>query len=492
MRSHKMVREKRLQKNDLKSEVEKMNKLVDDATIQNAYMQAIKIIEQVGVRFESETVREFFKKRGAQVEGDKVFLSQNLMEEALETTPKQDYRVPAQKRVVAATPFSNAPFILDDATGAIRRCNIGDAIKMYQVNETSSLYECANPGCADPVDNDAEDQFVSQIAMVLKYSNKYPSIGLRATSSTSRNGDVYSSAQRAFRLVREFYDTWDKPVMTQGICPNPPLTYDQECLDNLCAAMEERQAVSIFPCSLGFMTGPESIMGIVIHDFAMSLAGLVFVQLKSPGYPTSLSNFSTISNIRTLQPNYGSSECVFIQVIFFELCKSLSIPCVICGSYGDGTALDYQAGMEALLTTMLPFSLTEINEVWCYPGILAGFACGSFHKAILDEEMMRYCNRMLQGVEMAIDPQLTGLLAAGLEAGSFIGVGSMDTYRRDNYLTKIFNKWGIAEAGNAEKTGLAKTVQKVLDTRIAAYQLPERSAAQEKLLQPYLPSQCKY
>jgi len=474
------------------SEVEAMRKLVDDITVQNAYMQAIQIVEDVGVRFESEVVRELFKKRGARVEGDKVFIPRHLMEEALETTPKQDYSVPAQKRVVAATPFSNAPFILEDDSGAIRRCNIGDAIKMYQINETSSLYECANPGCADPVDNNAPDQFVSQVAMVLKYSNKYPSIGLRATSSTARNSDVYGSARQAFRLVREFYDVWDKPVMTQGICPNPPLAYDWECLDNLCAAIDEQQAISIFPCALGFMTGPESIMGTVIHDFAMSLAGLAFVQLKSPGHPVSLCDFSTISNIRTLQPNYGSAECVFIQVIFYELCKFLSIPCVICGSYGDGTAVDYQAGMEATLTTMLPFSLTEVNEVWCYPGILAGFACGSFHKAILDEEMMRYSNRMLQGVEMTIDPKLPELLAAGQEAGSFLGVGSMNTYRRDNYLTKIFNKWGIAQAENAAKTNLAHNVQKVLESRIAAYQLPERNATQKNLLQPYLPSQCQY
>ena len=207
-----------------------MRKLVDDVTIQNAYMQAIEIIENVGVRFESEVVRELFKERGARVEGDKVFVPCHLLEEALETTPKQDYRGLAQKRVIAATPFSNAPFILDDDTGAIRRCNIADAIKMYQINETSSLYECTNPGCADPVDNDAPDQFVAQVAMALKYSDKYPSIGLRATKSTSHNADVYDSARLAFRLVREFYDVWDEPVMTQGICPNPPLAYDQECL----------------------------------------------------------------------------------------------------------------------------------------------------------------------------------------------------------------------------------------------------------------------
>lgn len=469
-----------------------MRKFVDDATIENAYMQALEILENVGVRFEREDVRELFKKWGARVEGDKVFIPRHLMEEALNSTPKQDYSVPAKKRVVAATLFSNAPFILDDHTGVIRRCNIDDAVKLYQINETSTLYECTNPGCADPVDNDAPDQFVAQVAMTLKYSDKYPSIGLRATGSNSQNSDVYGSARRALRLVREFYDVWDEPVMTQGICPNPPLAYDQECLDNLCAAIDEKQAISIFPCSLGFMTGPESIMEIVIHDFAMSLAGLAFIQLKSPGHPTSLCEFSTISNIQTLQPNYGSAEGVFIQVIYYELCKYLSIPCVICGSYGDGTAVDYQAGMEAMLTTAIPFSLTEVNEVWCYPGILAGFACGSFHKAILDEEMMRYTNRMLQGMEMIVDPKITKILAAGMDAGSFLGIGSMDTYRRDNYITKIFNKWGIAQANNDEKTNLAYKVQQVLESRIAAYQLPQRDVAQRKLLQPFLPSQCQY
>jgi trimethylamine---corrinoid protein Co-methyltransferase len=68
----------------------------------------------------------------------------------------------------------------------------------------------------------------------------------------------------------------------------------------------------------------------------------------------------------------------------------------------------------------------------------------------------------------------------------------MAAYRRDNYLTKIFNKWGIAQVDNAEKTNLAYKVQQVLKKRIAAYQLPDRSAAQKKLLQPYLPSQCLY
>ncbi|MFP4268160.1 MAG: trimethylamine methyltransferase family protein [Spirochaetaceae bacterium] len=472
-----------------------MRKCIDDAAIQSALMQAFDIVENLGVVFEDENGGDFFDtivRRGARVEGDKIFIPRHLLEEALETTPKMDYSSPAQKRVIAAGPFGNAPFILDDETGLIRRCVIADAVKLYQVGETSALYESANPGCADPVDNDAPDQFIAQVAMALKYSAKYPAIGLRATGSNAENGDVYTSARRAFRLVREFHDLWDTPVMTQSVCPNPPLAYDRECLNNLHAAIDEQQALSIVPCSLGYMTGPESIMGLVVHDLAMSLAGLAFIQLNAPGHPTSFYSSSTISNIQTMQPNYGSSEAVFIQVVFYELCKTLKLPCAISGSYDDGTSVDYQAGMESALTTILPFSLTEVNEVCCYPGLMAGFSCGSFQKAILDEETINYTNRMLRGVDPALDHRLKEKLAEGREEGSFLYTGSMDTYRRDNYLTSIFNKHGIAQANTEDSVNLTRQVQQVLADRLAAYEMPQHSAAQRKLLQSHLPSACRY
>jgi trimethylamine---corrinoid protein Co-methyltransferase len=123
---------------------------------------------------------------------------------------------------------------------------------------------------------------------------------------------------------------------------------------------------------------------------------------------------------------------------------------------------------------------------------MAGFACGSFHKAILDEETINYVNRMLQDVDLKVDPLLLEQLVDGRDAGSFLSAGSMDTYRRDNYLTKIFNKRGISQANTADSTSLAQQVEQALSERIAAYQLPERSAAQKKLLQPYLPSLCRY
>ncbi len=469
-----------------------MKQLIDNATLQTAYEQALEILQTVGTRFEAEEDRDVLKKAGAKVEGETVYIPKRLVQEALELIPRKKYEPSAQKRVAASTPFSNAPFVLDETSGKIRRCTIEDAIRLYQINETSGLYENSNPGCADPVGNDAPDQFIVQIAMLLKYSDKVPSLGLRATSNTSYKGDVYNTARKAFRLIREFYDVWDEPVMSQGICPNPPLTYDKECLNNLRAAIDEKQAVSIIPCTLGYLTGPESIMGVVTQDFALSLAGLVFVEFKSPEHPLSFNNCSTISNVRSMQPNYGSVESVYIQVLFYELCTLLGLPCSLMGGYSDGIAVDYQSGMESLLTALTPFGLTEVDEVWCTPGLLAGFACGSFQKAILDEEMIRNANWMLRGVEAIIDPDLPRLISEAQTEGSYLSLGSMETYRRDTYLTSVFNKWGVGSAGENEKSDLACMTERILQERVASYQLPTRDITQQKLLQPHLPSLCRY
>jgi len=87
--------------------------------------------------------------------------------------------------------------IIDDLTGKIRRGNIQDAVKMYQLAKTCDLYESINSGVVDPEGNDSEDQYISQIAMMLI---------------------------------------------------------------NLTALVEEEQDITIFPCTLSFMTGPESLL----------------------------------------------------------------------------------------------------------------------------------------------------------------------------------------------------------------------------------------
>ena len=79
--------------------------------------------------------------------------------------------------------------------------------------------------------------------------------------------------------------------MGQGICPMAPLSYDEESLINLTVLVEEEQDITIFPCTLSYMTGPESLLGVVVHDIAICLAGVVYIQMLKPGTGVGFSKF---------------------------------------------------------------------------------------------------------------------------------------------------------------------------------------------------------
>ncbi len=469
-----------------------MPNILNKETIESIYEGAIDILATIGVEFEMPSTRELFKKNGAKIDGKKVYLTPSFLTRTLNLMPKYKYEPTNIKKLVAGSPFSTSPMILDDITGQSRRGNIGDAIKMYQLSETCALYKSVNPGVADPEGNDSDDQYIAQIAMLLKYSDKWPSLGLRATKSNTENGDVYTSAKKAIQLIKEIKGDDKNPVMGQGICPMAPLSYDEESLLNLTVLVEHEQDINISPCTLSFMTGPESLMGIVIHDIALSLAGAVYVQLLKPGTKVSFSNFSTMTDMKTMQPVYGSPEYLHVQIMFYEVCLHFGMNCTLCGCFSDGTRNDYQSGFESCLTTIAPYSMTDVEEIWCYPGHMAAFAGGSFNKIIFDEELMITCNRVLQGMNLSIDPLLKDKLGRSHNTKSFLTIGDVNIYRKEQRVTKIFDKRGIAHDNSSSKEDINLNANTEIKSRCSAYTLPERSKTQKDLLSKYLPTQCRY
>jgi trimethylamine--corrinoid protein Co-methyltransferase len=240
------------------------------------------------------------------------------------------------------------------------------------------------------------------------------------------------------------------------------------------------------------MTGPESLLGIVVHDIAICLAGMVYIQLLKPGTSVSLTSSSTMSDMRTMQPAYGSPEYLQIQIMFYEVCLHFEINCILGGGFSDGTRNDYQSGFESCFTAIAPYYVTVVDEIWCNPGIMAAFAGGSFKKMILDEELIVNCNRILAGLNLEFDPLLKDKLVESLSTKSFLTIGSPAIYRKEQRVSHIFDKKGIDLGNDTSDVSLDTNVLKEIEKRCSAYVLPDRSKAQIKLLQEYLPTQCKY
>ena len=90
-----------------------------------------------------------------------------------------------------------------------------------------------------------------------------------------------------------------------------------------------------------------------------------------------------MTDMRSLQPAYGSPEYLHVQIMFYEVCLHFEMNCVLCGCLSDGTRNDYQGGFESCLTSIAPYYMTHVEEIWCYPGLMAAFAGGSFKKMIV-------------------------------------------------------------------------------------------------------------
>lgn len=149
-------------------------------------------------------------------------------------------------------------------------------------------------------------------------------------------------------------------------------------------------------------------------------------------------------------------------------------------------------GVESFLTTLLPFGLTDIDIAYCYPGLMSAFYCGSFVKAIYDEETMRYVNRVFKGIKQEFDPNLMDSMKTAMDKNTFLSGRTSQAYKDDHYLTQIFSKYGVSQDAKPELTDIKIKAQNEINKRLEMYQLPERTAEQRKLLQEFLPGQCKY
>jgi hypothetical protein len=79
-----------------------------------------------------------------------------------------------------------------------------------------------------------------------------------------------------------------------------------------------------------------------------------------------------------------------------------------------------------------------------------------------------------------------------LETKSFLTIGSPAIYRKEQRVSPIFDKKGIELGAGHSENQVDINVSKEIEKRCEAYVLPDRSKAQIKQLQKYLPAQCRY
>ena len=469
---------------------------ISQKEVEHIHEMSLRVLDEIGVAFEHQEVLELFKKHGARVDGDKVYLSRAMVEEALKTVPR-NFEVYGRGSSVFIGPDREDPFpVMANSAGlvtyietdnTVHKANVWDAIKYHKLTQTSEVLQMSKASSIDypGLGKDDENKILKQYAIQLKYSDKPIASALRTNPHNVGKGRIKDGVLASYDLIKRFYDIWDKYVVLEVVCPLSPLSNNYECLENVLGAAEGGQPITICTCSMTNVTSPPTLLGTIIQDNASILAMTVLIQLINPGNPIVYCSLSAPSDMRTVQLSIGASESFLLAMATMGMARYYGMPARPIGAYSDAVDVDYQCGAESMMTGMAAI-LTRADQLTHAIGTLGSFNYGSFEKFVLDEEVLLYLKRLQQGIDFSEGKECFDLMKEIGPRGSYIQRRTPKAYRQEHYLSKLFHRAGSGITIRDQVGTLRERATAEVNRRLAEYTLPETTAAQDQILKDVL------
>ena len=200
-----------------------------------------------------------------------------------------------------------------------------------------------------------------------------------------------------------------------------PLRYAQEGVEIMRAAINAGMPLQICTAAQAGATSPVTLAGALAQGLAEALAGLMIVDVLSPGFPTILAFMPFISDLRTGAMTGGSGEAAVANAAAAQLLLHLGLPSTVSAGMTDAKVPDAQAGYEKGYTVALA-AQAGADMINLSVGMLGSLMVASPEALVIDNDMCGAILRSVRGVEMvgdAIDLETIESVATG--PGHYLG-----------------------------------------------------------------------
>lgn len=460
------------------------NKLYCTEDIDQIHAASVRLLEEKGVHMPCEMALDVFRRAGARVEDEIVYISEAMLQRALAHCPPR-FLMRARKRehdfeIGGGKPcfcLPNGPVFIKKGD-AYWSSQSEDVINFMKLAENSPTINMVSPWVTTANDVPADRQLTYQLAVTLKYSTK-PIMGLTAG---------YEKSKFSIQLVRDFYGIHeDGAYVCLGlISPISPLSYDDRMLEAIVAYAEENQPLFFSSAVLPGATGPVTIAGALALANAEMLAGIVLAQLIRPGLPILYGNAAGSADLRFVTPAIGSPEAGLTAIMVRGLADKYGMPCRSGGALCDSKLVDAQAGIEATMV-MLPTILAGIDFILHGAGILDSYNIISYDKFLMDEEMTQMCLYLKEGVTVNEDTlALDTIMEVGHGDQYLMEDHTFEYMRSALYHPKYLEKGYYAAWSNNGGRTAAQNAEAAVEARLAAYEQTPLTERQAQLIAPYL------
>lgn len=201
----------------------------------------------------------------------------------------------------------------------------------------------------------------------------------------------------------------------------PPLRFAEDSCETLMECIRGGMIPQICSAGQAGATSPVSLAGALAQGLAESLAGLMLVDLISPGYPCVFAFMPFISDLRTGAMSGGSGEAAVANAAAAQLLAHLELPSTVSAGMTDAKIADVQAGYEKGYTVALA-AHAGADMINLSVGMLGSIMAASAEMLVIDNEMCGAILRSVRGIEIdgdALDLEMIERVVTG--EGHYLG-----------------------------------------------------------------------
>jgi trimethylamine--corrinoid protein Co-methyltransferase len=421
---------------------------------------SLEVLANAGVQVDDSAAREMLREAGAQVDESKriVKIPERLVHEALRKAPKE-FALYGRDGVeplrlgqwdIYFTTGGYATYVYDLSTAARREVtsrDLADAVRLAD----------ALPNCDLVANLPAAPRDVPQTTL----DRHQWAIGLTNTRKhVLSEARGYDSVKDAIAIASAIAGSTDalkkRPIITFDVTTISPLTQDQLQTQEIVGGATNGIPVSISSGPMAGASSPVTLVGTMTQANAEFLSGLVISQVASPGAPVIYASWARHLDQKTANVTMGTPEFALLRVCQAQLGRYYGLPTRGGGLVTDSKIADAQSGYEKMATCLIP-AMAGLN-------IVAGMAMVdslntmSFEQFILDEEIVGFTRRILNGVDVTAEKIAADLINTVGPGGSYLGTKhSLRHFREELWMPQIADRTTWSQwHGRGEKDAMAR------------------------------------
>ncbi len=320
---------------------------------------ALEILEKTGLKMEHPGALKMLADAGCEiVNGDWVKLPAYLVEEALESAPRQialyDQQGNKTMPLVDGNPFygtgSDATFTLDLESGQRRRTVLSDVANFAKLVDGLDNMAFAM-SMANPEDVPVADIYIYVFGEMVKNTNK-PIVFIADSGR-----DIAQIYQIACQVAGGEQKLQGKPFLLNYSEAISPLRFPENVMEKLIFCAEKRIPICLPSGSNAGGGAPVTLAGAMALGIAENLAGLVVHQLAGKGAPFLFGPNVSVLDMKSTVVCYGAPEWSLTQAALADMRDEIyGLPIWAFAGASDAKVMDAQAGAEAMfsiITAML-------------------------------------------------------------------------------------------------------------------------------------------